>query len=140
MNTKAYLNQIKRLDMMINNKLAEIYRLKNMASGIFISTDSERVQASGNKDHLGNTVAKIIDLERETDKLIDILFDKRNNIIKQIDSLSNSDYYQILALRYVNYDTFNDISDKTGWSIRQVFRLHGEALQEFEKAFGQSYL
>lgn len=140
MNTKAYLNQIKRLDMMINNKLAEIYRLKNMASGIFISTDSERVQASGNKDRLGNTVAKIIDLERETDKLIDILFDKRNNIIKQIDSLSNSDYYQILALRYVNYDTFNDISDKTGWSIRQVFRLHGEALQEFEKAFGQSYL
>ena len=126
--------------MMINNKLAEIYRLKNMASGIFISTDSERVQASGNKDRLGNTVAKIIDLERETDKLIDILFDKRNNIIKQIDSLSNSDYYQILALRYVNYDTFNDISDKTGWSIRQVFRLHGEALQEFEKAFGQSYL
>ena len=140
MNTKAYLNQIKRLDMMINNKLVEIYRLKNMASGIFISTDSERVQASGNKDHLGNTVAKIIDLERETYKLIDILFDKRNNIIKQIDSLSNSDYYQILALRYVNYDTFNDISDKTGWSIRQVFRLHGEALQEFEKAFGQSYL
>ena len=140
MNTKAYLNQIKRLDMMINNKLAEIYRLKNMARGIFISTDSERVQASGNKDRLGNTVAKIIDLERETDKLIDILFDKRNNIIKQIDSLSNSDYYQILALRYVNYDTFNDISDKTGWSIRQVFRLHGEALQEFEKAFGQSYL
>ena len=140
MNTKAYLNQIKRLDMMINNKLAEIYRLKNMASGIFISTDSERVQASGNKDRLGNTVAKIIDLERETDKLIDILFDKRNNIIKQIDSLSNSDYYQILALRYVNYDTFNDISGKTGWSIRQVFRLHGEALQEFEKAFGQSYL
>lgn len=140
MNTKAYLNQIKRLDMMINNKLAEIYRLKNMASGIFISTDSERVQASGNKDRLGNTVAKIIDLERETDELIDILFDKRNNIIKQIDSLKNSDYYQILALRYVNYNTFNDISDKTGWSIRQVFRLHGEALREFEKAFGQSYL
>lgn len=140
MNTKTYLHQIKRLDMMISNKLAEIYRLKNMASGIFISTDSERVQSSGNKDRLGNTVAKIIDLERETDKLIDILFDKRNNIIKQIDSLSNSDYYQILALRYVNYDTFNDISDKTGWSIRQVFRLHGEALQEFEKVFGQSYL
>lgn len=140
MNTKTYLNQIKRLDMMISNKLSEIYRLKNMASGIFISTDSERVQSSGNKDRLGNTVAKIVDLERETDELIDILFDKRNNIIKQIDSLSNSDYYQILALRYVNYDTFNDISDKTGWSIRQVFRLHGEALQEFEKAFGQTYL
>ena len=31
MNTKTYLNQISRLDKMIQNKLSEIYRLKAIA-------------------------------------------------------------------------------------------------------------
>ena len=140
MTTKEYLNQIERLDKMITNKLSEIYQLKIMACSITVSGDSERVQTSGNQDKLGSTIAKIVDLERETDELVDSLVDKRKEILKQIDSMKNIDHYDVLHKHYVERRTFQDIADSENWSIRQVFNIHGRALQEFEKMYGDTYL
>ena len=77
MTTKSYLGQIERLDRMIQNKLSEIYQLKTMACSVTISNDSERVQTSRDKDRIGSTVAKIVDLERETNNIIDNFIKKR---------------------------------------------------------------
>lgn len=140
MDTKQYLNQIERLEKQIQNKLSEIYQLKTMACSVSVSNEKDRVQTSPDKDRLGSTVAKIVDLEKETDRLVDEFVEKRNHIIGQIDSIQNMDYYHILSLRYVSRNTFDDIAEKTGWSIRQVFKLHGRALQEFEKLYGGEYL
>lgn len=140
MTTKEYLNQIERLDKMITNKLSEIYQLKIMACSITVSGDSERVQTSGNQDKLGSTIAKIVDLERETDELVDSLVDKRKEILKQIDNMKNIDHYDVLHKHYVERRTFQDIADSENWSIRQVFNIHGRALQEFEKMYGNTYL
>lgn len=140
MTTKEYLNQIERLDKMITNKLSEIYQLKIMACSITVSGDSERVQTSGNHDKLGSTIAKIVDLERETDELVDSLVDKRKEILRQIDNMKNIDNYDVLHKHYVERRTFQDIADSENWSIRQVFNIHGRALQEFEKMYGDTYL
>lgn len=140
MDTKQYLSQIERLDKMIQNKLSEIYQLKTMACSVTVSNDSERVQTSSDKDRLGSTVAKIVDLEKETDRLVDSFIDKRNHIIRQIDGLDNMDYYNVLSMRYVGRDTYEQIAKKTNWSIRKVFSIHGEALKEFERLFGSEYL
>lgn len=140
MTTKEYLNQIERLDKMITNKLSEIYQLKIMACSITVSGDSERVQTSGNQDKLGSTIAKIVDLERETDELVDSLVDKRKEILRQIDNMKNIDHYDVLHKHYVERRTFQDIADSENWSIRQVFNIHGRALHEFEKMYGDTYL
>lgn len=52
MNTKTYLNQISRLDKMIQNKLSETYRLKTIACSVTVSTDKEAVDVSSDKDKL----------------------------------------------------------------------------------------
>lgn len=140
MTTKAYLSQIERLDRMIQNKLSEIYQLKTMACSVTVSNDGERIQKSGDKDKMGSTVSKIVDLERETDDLIDEFVKKRQHIIKQIDDMEDIDYYHILSMRYVSRNTFEDISEKTNWSIRKVFLLHGKALLAFENLYGDEYL
>lgn len=140
MDTKQYLNQIERLDKQIQNKLSEIYQLKTMACSVNVSSDGDKVQTSPNKDRLGSTVAKIVDLEKETDKLVDEFVDKRNHIIGQIDGMEDVDYYHILSLRYVTRDTFENISEKTGWSKRHVLRMHGQALLAFEKKYGEEYI
>ena len=140
MDTKQYLSQIERLDKMIQNKLSEIYQLKTMACSVTVSNEKERVQTSSDKDRLGSTVAKIVDLEKETDRLVDSFIDKRNHIISQIDGLDNVDYYNVLSMRYVGRDTYEEISNKTNWSIRKVFSIHGEALKEFERLYGREYL
>ena len=98
MNTKTYLNQISRLDKMIQNKLSEIYRLKAIACSVTVSTDKEAVDVSSDKDKLGSTVTKIVDLEKDTDRLVDEFMRKRNHIIGQIDSMENTDYYFVLLM------------------------------------------
>ena len=140
MDTKQYLGQIERLDKMIQNKLSEIYQLKTMACSVTVSNDNERVQTSSDKDRLGSTVAKIVDLEKETDRLVDSFIDKRSHVISQIDRLDNINYYNILSMRYVTRNTFEEIAKKTNWSIRKVFSIHGEALKEFERIYGHEYL
>ena len=129
MNTKTYLNQISRLDKMIQNKLSEIYRLKTIACSVTVSTEKEAVDVSSDKDKLGSTVTKIVDLEKDTDRLVDEFMRKRNHIIGQIDSMENTDYYHVLSMRYVNQNTFEEIAQATNWSIRNIFTIHGRALQ-----------
>lgn len=111
-----------------------------MACSVSVSNDGERVQNSGDKDRMGSAVARIVDLERETDSLVDSFVRKRKKIVEQIDSIEDVDYYHVLSMRYVSRDTFESIAEKTNWSIRKVFTLHGKALLEFERLYGSEYL
>ena len=140
MTTKQYLNQVRRYDRMISNKLYEIYQLKTLATSISVATDGDRVQSSGNKDRMGNTVARLVDLERETDKLIQVYTEKRQVIISQIDSMEDMNFYDVLFHRYIEGKTFEAISEDIHYSWRQVMRIHDDALAAFEKKFGSCYM
>lgn len=140
MTTKQYLNQIDRINRMINNKLAEIYQLKTMVCSISVSANEDKVQSSSDKDKLGSAVAKIVDLENEINKAIDIYVDKKERIVSQIDSIKDIMEYQVLFSRYIEYKTFEQIAEDNDYSVRQILRIHGNALVEFEKKFGQEYL
>lgn len=142
MEVKRYLSQINTYNRKIQNKLSEIYQLKLMVYGISTSgSDGDRVKSSSDQDKLGASVAKIIDLERETDALVDKYIDARNTIIKQVDSISDIDstLYHILAQRYISNKTFEDIADDLGYSVRQTLRLHVVALELFKKQYGDSF-
>ena len=125
---------------MINNKLAEIYQLKTMVCSISVSMNEDKVQTSQGNDILGNSVAKIIDLENEINKAIDAYVDKKERIISQIDSIQEIMEYQVLFSRYIEFFTFEQIAADNNYSVRQILRIHGNALVEFEKKFGQEYL
>lgn len=140
MTTKQYLNQIDRINRTINNKLAEIYQLKTMVCSISVSADEDKVQTSSDKDKLGNAVAKIVDLEMEINKTIDMYVGKRERIISQIDAITDIMEYQVLFSRYIEGKTFEQIAEDNEYSVRQILRIHGNALVEFEKKFGQEYL
>ena len=140
MTTKQYLNQIDRINRMINNKLAEIYQLKTMVCSISVSADEDKVQTSSDKDKLGNAVAKIVDLENEINKTIDMYVGKRERIISQIEALNDVMEYQVLFSRYIEYKKFEQIAEDNEYSVRQILRIHGNALVEFEKKFGKEYL
>ncbi len=140
MTTKQYLNQIDRINRMINNKLAEIYQLKTMVCSISVSVNEDKVQSSSDKDKLGSAVAKIVDLENEINKAIDVYVDKKERIVSQIDSIKDIMEYQVLFSRYIEHKTFEQIAEDNDYSVRQILRIHGNALVEFEKKFGQEYL
>ena len=139
MDTKTYLQQISRLDRMINNKLSEISQLRELAMSVSAVKNEERVQNTPNFDKIGTAYCKIEEMEEKLDKLIDEYVDKKNLIISQIDGIENETYYAILFERYIEKKTFEKIADEMTYSFRNVTRLHGRALQEFEKKYGNLY-
>lgn len=141
MTTKEYLSQISRLNRVIENKLVELRQLKELSYGIpGTRTSEEKVQTTPNHDKIGTAYAKIDELERNLDKAIDQYVNKKNEIIKQIDSMEDETLYTILFSRYIEKKTFEQIATEVNYSYRQVTRLHGKALNEFEKKYGQTYL
>lgn len=135
MRAKEYLRQIYLLDRRINNRIAEIEELKIHASSTSsVRYDKDRVQQSGTGDKVSNAVIRYVDKEKEIDAMIDELVDLKHKITGEIEKLSDPRHVELLFLRYVQCKTFEEIAVHMGYSWRQVLRLHGSALQEFERA------
>ena len=117
MDTKTYLQQISRLDRMINNKLSEIQQFRELARSVSAVKNEERVKTSPNFDKMGSTYCKIEKMEKELDDLIDTYVDKKNLIVSQIDGIDNETYYHILFARYVEKKTFEKIADEDRKSV-----------------------
>lgn len=140
MTTKEYLSQISRLDRMIKNKLTELSQLKEISCGLSAIPNEEKVQTTPNHDKIGTAYCKIEAMEENIDKLVDEYVDKKNEIIAQIDSMEDETHYDILFSRYIEKKTFEKIATDMHYSFRNTTRLHGKALQAFEKKYGGLYL
>lgn len=141
MTTKEYLSQISRLNRVIENKIVEIKQLKELYYGVKGTTTIEdRVQTSPDLDKIGTAYAKIDEMERNLDEEIDSYIEKKNTIIKQIDSMEDETLYMILFARYIEKKTFEVIATELHYSFRQITRLHGKALKEFENKYGNEYI
>lgn len=139
METKAYLKQIGRLDRMIKNKIIELDQYRDLEYSLGAISNEERVQTTLNPDKFTKKVEKVIQLEQKIDKLIDAFVDKKEIIISQIDGMEDDTHYEVLFLRYVKRETFEKIACDVGFSLRQIIRIHGEALREFEKKYSETY-
>lgn len=141
MTTEEYLNSIQTYEKRIEIKTMELCRLKTMSNNVRKSNLDERVQNNAqSKDSVGDAVAKIIDLEKNVDSVVDDFIRKRNEIIKKLDGIKNIQYYQVLSLKYINNKTYKEIADLLGCSIMQINRIRQKAILEFEKMYGNDYI
>lgn len=139
MTTAKYLSQIKEFDIKIDRKIAEKNRLREIATSTGGMNDGERVKSSTKRDQLGETVAKIIDTEKEIDKLIDAYVAKKQNIINQIDQIEDMNEYEILHLYFVDGYNIKECAKFKDCSTRKVDLLKSNAMKTFEKMFGKLY-
>lgn len=133
MTTKEYLNQISRLNRMINNKLVEIQQLRDLACSISAINLEDRVQSSPNFDKIGSKMAKIDELERELDESIDSYADIKNQIIEQILMMKSEKHKEILLDKYVNFKSISEIASDFNMTERGCKKAHKKAIEEFEK-------
>ena len=133
MTAKEYLGQLLRYEKMINNKLSELYQLKAMSSSISVAMDSERVQTSVRNDKIPNAIVRIEEKQAEINSIVEDYVNAKDKIIRDIEKLTDSNQYDVLFKRYVEHKTFEVIATDLNYSWRQIIRIHGEALREFEK-------
>ena len=138
MTAKQYLGQIRSLDIKIRQRKREIEELKLSATCTgSISVQGEKVQTSASGDKLLNAVARYVDLEAETQGMIDSMQKRRHDIIAEIQSLEDSRYIEILYKRYVEFKSFEFIACEMHYNYTWICELHGKALKAFETSLNK---
>ena len=82
------------------------------------------------RDRVGDTVAKIADLEREINTDIDALVDLGREISDKIKSIGQDKLRQVLELHYLNGLSLDEVAERMHYSYRQICRIHSQALAE----------
>ena len=131
MTAKEYLLQVKKLDMMISNKLQEVEHWKCIATSTTTSGDGERVQASGSQQKMADAVARYMDIERDINAAIDELVDRRQEIIQTIEQLPVTEY-DILHKVYIQGQDFSVVADGYDKTYSWVTTVHGRGLKHLQ--------
>lgn len=140
MKAKAYLQEIKKLDMKINNKQLQLSSLWDLAQSITSTIKEINVQTSKSVDPMADTVSKIIDLQDEINRDIDRYVDKKLEAIRLINQLENEQYISILVRRYVNYEEWRTIADEMHYTRQSIVKKHDAALKDFQKVLDNEIL
>ena len=135
MTAKEYLRQFHKADVIINQRIQEKTDLRARLSSIgSFDYSKERVQTSLPEGAgYEKQIAKIIELEKEIDRLIDEYIDLKHKIIGQIHELRNERHIEILYKRYVENKRLEVVAAEMGYTFQYVVLLHGYALKEFSE-------
>lgn len=133
MQAKEYLNQIRKYDILIENKTQMILRLRMQGESVTAAMGGERVQSSGPHDKLGDIVAEIVDLRAAIRENVEQMTRIKADVINTIDKVGDADLINVLYKRYVLFKSWTEISTEMAFTERNVQRLHGKALLEVQK-------
>lgn len=139
MQAKIYLAEIRKLDRKIDNKQLELDALKALVTSITPTMKEINVQSNGSQDRLGDTMTKIIDLQREINNKIDEYVDRKLEAMRLINKLEDDICINILIQRYINYKSWDEIAGSLSYTRQGIIKKHGKALLDFEKVYTRVY-
>jgi len=129
MNAKEYLSQAMYIDQRIDSKLEQIMKLRESATKATATLSDMPRPDSPNVQSMEETIVKIVDLEREINRDIDVLVDLKAEARKVISKLDNPEQQLILEMRYLCYKSWAEIAEDLSFSESNVYKIHGEALK-----------
>jgi hypothetical protein len=133
MKAKEYLSKAYKLDYRIDCKLRQSEELRDLATRATASIHAERVSGTKQRSPMENAIVKLVDLEHEINADIDRLVDLKREIIDLIAKVENMDYQVLLENRYLNFMTWEAIAESMGFTVRNIYFMHGKALKEVDK-------
>ena len=130
---KEYFAQIRKTDRLINRLDSTIATLRSSLTSTGSQLKQDKVQTSGPKNTLEETITKIISLEDDINTRIDELVEQKADAMRRIQNVPDQDQQNILIARYVNGEKWEKIAVDLNFSIAQIYRIHGAALLDFIK-------
>lgn len=127
--TQEYLLQVKLCDAHINNKLEELAQLKALATKVTSTLKQDAVSGGGFGDKVGDVVSRIIDMQNEINAAIDEYVDKKKEVKRIIEKVTNPDQLNVLLKCYILHESLEQIACEMGYSYRNICYIHGRALQ-----------
>ena len=110
---------------------AEKYR--EMAMQATGRTDAIRVSGTGERSKVEKYILELWDVHNELQQEIAQLMEKSREAESQIGRIADERYRAVLELRYLCGHTWEEIAERTSFTLRWVHKLHKEALEAFGK-------
>jgi DNA-directed RNA polymerase specialized sigma subunit len=133
MKAQAYLSRAYRLDGRINSKMEQLMHLRSLAYRVTSAIREDKVTGSGSeKSTMETAVVKIVDAEQRINEEIERLIGTKAEIADMISLMSDEDERLLLELRYLCFNTWEQIAVKMHIGIASAYRIHQRALGSFE--------
>lgn len=134
---QEYLEQIGIYDVMIDEMVAEMDLLKAKAYKITSTMQDVPAFSGGAGDKVGDGAAALVDLAREIDEATDNFVNLKREAADLLKKIRKAKYYKVLSMKYFRYMTFQQIGDEMNCSKRNAEKIHGRALQVFDKLLAE---
>lgn len=132
MTAKEFLMQAYRLNELIDSDVEQLEHLRDLASRISSPSFGERVQTTRNTDPpFVKYLCDIIEMEQKIHRELCELVVLKKRISEALEKVSDRDERLLLTYRYLNNNTWEEISSRLNISNRTVHRIHASALQNF---------
>ena len=135
MTAKEQLSSLRRMSSEISTMQDYITMLRQEAEGVGAMRLSDMPKGGISKD-MSDTIAKIVDLQNDSYKLILSRLEKREQAMLIIAQIEKTELRTVLMRRYIIGEDWNDIAAAMHYEVAQVFRLHSEALRAYEEISG----
>ena len=130
MSAKEDLSQARNLDQRIITKTQMIDSLNDLATRCTTTYSDMPKSPNHGNSRLEECVMKIMDLEEQILQDMDKLVDLKKEITYVIRSISNPEYQDLLAKRYICCESWEKIAVDMNYELRYIHKLHSRALQE----------
>lgn len=133
MTAQQRLEDIRKLDELINAKLAERTRLRELATATTAKPmDGMPFTNTGTVNQkIQDIVIKLVMLEEETNALIDRYIDEKQEIVRVIEMLPEREY-GVIHRYYIQGMTWEQVADDIGYCTTQVWRIKKIAFEIIE--------
>ena len=134
---KAHLGKVRQTDRTVQRLLELRFSLR--ASLYSTGAALSGMPGGGHDpDRTGRTIARLDELERRIDAYVDELVARKSEAFARITRLPELAEQDVLIARYIQLKPWPVIAREMHYEERQVYRIHGRALQHFADDLAQT--
>lgn len=133
MNAKEFLNRAFYINQRIDSKLEQLESLTALSQKVTTTYSQAPASGSHNNSKMEDTIIKLVMMQEDLNRDIDMLIDTKAEIIKAINGVENQEYRTILEQRYLCMKTWPQIASDLNYGTRNIYIIHGEALKALSK-------
>lgn len=136
MKAKELLSELQNLDMDIQSRIDEINELE---AGLLSSPKWSEVKVKGGQPRkIDDVYAQLITMKDAIEKDTKTIIDRKLELSRMINRLSNPKYRTILRMTYINKMYVDDICDSLGGiSSPTYYRLKKQAIRELDNIISE---
>lgn len=126
-----YLNQYKFLNAETDRKIKELEDWKNKIYSI-TGTLTDMPRSNSRRDKISDGIAAINEIEENINSDIEKLLKVRKNVQSKIDTIEDLKLRELMKCRYLDFNTWEEIAYKNGFSWQWVYKLHEKSLDKIK--------